>query len=218
MGNLIQKHSPSGISSLPPEVLEIIIKMTINEAMKDKSLWSRRHDFLVDIASVFPEFEYLAARKSLWRGRVNIRDHTDQLTKVADGFFSGGITKLNLIGDYRNRLSANDILAIADKCPNLTDLYITSFPKIECWPQLKQPLASLKTLTWWGISNPDIFSNVQLGHSMPNLESLLLGIHKCPRPFFLPHMRGCKTETHRSVWKGIHAREESSQLSEVPPG
>ena len=201
MGNLIQKLSPSGgsgISALPPEVLEIIIKMTINEAMKDKSLWSRKHDFLVDIASVFPEFEYLAARKSLWRGQVNIRDHADQLTKVADGFFSDGITKLNLIGcdSDTNILSANDILAIADKSPNLRGLYITSFRKIERWPQLKQPLTSLKTLTWWGISNPDIFCNVQLHESLPNLESLLLGIHKCPRPLILPLMRGCRRLKH----------------------
>lgn len=62
------------VHSLPPEVLETIIKMAINDAMKDNSCWSESHDYLVDvIAEVFPKFKYLAARKSLWRNRICIR-------------------------------------------------------------------------------------------------------------------------------------------------
>ena len=69
-----EKHLPAhgGITILPPEVLETI--MAINEAMKDDSYWSKKHDFLVDIAEVFPNFKNLAACKSLWRDRVQSLD------------------------------------------------------------------------------------------------------------------------------------------------
>ena len=195
----VPKHVPvlRGINSLPPEVLEIILKMAINEAMKDQSYWSGKHDFLVDVAEVFPKFKYLAARKSLWLDQVifsePIRVHEeDKLREVIDGFFNAGITKLHLMGDYTATLSGDDILALADKCPKLEDFYILSFARIDNWPQFTKPWTSLRTLTWWTISEPNVFCNVEFHQSLPNLEVLLLGIRNCSNTFILPDMGGCE--------------------------
>ena len=82
-------------------------------------------------------------------------------------------------------------------------MYITSFERIDSWPRFIKPLASLKTLTWWSISEANVLCNVELHQSLPNLESLLFGIRNCPTPFILPDMRGCKKLKDLYLCRGI---------------
>ena len=99
------------------------------------------------------------------------------------------------MGDYTAStatLSGDDILALADKCPKLEDFYILSFTRIDNWPQFTKPWTSLRTLTWWSISEPNVFCNVEFHQSLPNLEVLLLGIRNCSNTFILPDMGGCE--------------------------
>ena len=185
---------------LPPEMAEIPIKMAINMAMDD--LGTEKHNYLVDvIAHVFPKFKALAAHKSLWQGDIKITGDEEKVKKVINDFLSDGTTNLILSGRYKysifrgisdSKISGDEILAISDKCPKLRSLWLCFF-NVGSWPILSAPWTSLRDLNLeFSKSQGDLFSDVKLHHSLPNLAWVSFIIHDKRSCFTLPDMKDCR--------------------------
>ena len=115
---------PAGMSPfelLPPEILEIIIKMFMRNTFSSSTEIVRlkvddpedlnstitsitnQHNLLVDvIANISSRFKTFASSKCLWKGEVYISGWEKKIRGVMKGFISGGgITTLHLITTVR---------------------------------------------------------------------------------------------------------------------
>ena len=105
---------PSGMSPfelLPPEILEIIIRMSMRNTKTLKlrkvnpddlrskfTTVSKGHNLLSDtIANISVRFRTLASSKSLWKGEVYISGCEKKIKSVMKGFMYDGIIVLHLI-------------------------------------------------------------------------------------------------------------------------
>ena len=85
-------------------------------------------------------------------------------------------------------ISAADISAIAEKCPNLEELTFYNVALVG-WPH--DPWLFLRTLHINGASR-DCFNNIALHESVPNLEHIAISGHRRDDPIILPDMNGCE--------------------------
>ena len=161
--------NPSGMAPfelLPPEVAEIIIKMAMNDNDLKRCCHScpriieGKHEFLHNvIMKVSKRFQTFGALESLWRGESSscIAGGTEEI-KETMMYLGDGISSLNLHGNGNGNdssvpcISDNEILGIAERCPNLTHLSICS-AKLESMPtQTNIPWTSLRCVRLWNIA------------------------------------------------------------------
>ena len=105
---------PSGMSPielLPPEILEIVIRMSMRNTKKLKlqndnpndpkskfTTVTNGHNFLIDtVANISVRFRTLASSKSLWKGEGYISGCEKKIKGVIEGFLFDGITAIHLI-------------------------------------------------------------------------------------------------------------------------
>ena len=233
------KPHPAGMSPfelLPPEILEIIIKMFLRNSFSVADLSNiveirrddpedpnstvtaitNEHNFLVDVISnISTRFRKLASSKSLWKGEVYIKGNKDKIRGVMERFLSDGITSLHLINSEQKTVtpapgslttragrmktpkqksifSAADILNLAERCPDLGKLNIFS-TKMDAWPIMTTPWTSMKILQLANVDiEVDLFKDIHLHHSLPNIAYFGFGVVSVLDPITLPEMGHCK--------------------------
>jgi len=159
---------------LPDELVLMIIKRAAD-------LDDTGHAIIVDVISnISARFNRLAKDKSLWQGRVNIkigqaydssREKKQKLKKVIQSFLGAGIKSLYLISDKfdKPKLTAEDMIAMAVKCPNLKMLHIRGF-KMETLPALENPW-NLEHISFEDMDiNPGAFNDTEIHVSLPKLR------------------------------------------------
>lgn len=129
--------------------------------------------------------------------------------RVIREFLGDGITCLYLIGKIgqsgRTKLCAQDMIHMAAKCSNL-EVLVIGCVRMESWPNPNEtvPWTSLKQLSLMHVEmKTDLFSGVELHHSMPNLEvfSISVGNEDLPwdLPVALPEFQNCNNLKHISL-------------------
>ena len=125
---------------------------------------------------------------------------------VTEEFLGDGVTGFHLIGNNMGggiQISETDILNMTAKCSKTKELLLEDMA-IETWPTLIAPWMSVTSLMLRDTRlRADLFSDVKLHHSLPNLEifSLSVSSSTCqesvfqwcpPTPIVLPDMGRCK--------------------------
>ena len=193
----ISKHKSlwkglSPIEMLPNDVAEVIIKMAITNTTKYRGPipCKRTQNLLVDmIATVSSRFKTWAALRSFWKGAVWIHDmEGDERTiEQALEFVNDATTSLYLFRQYHGTGKSLEKLPI--KCPQLERLHIMS-PAMRSWPKFIVALSSLKWLDVGAIQE-NLFENIELHISLPNIEFLQLRVLNLNLSLMLPNMAMC---------------------------
>ena len=113
------------------------------------------------------------------------------MEKLINKCLNEQVTELALDGKSSSTvptISAADISAIAEKCPNLEELTFYNVALVG-WPH--DPWLFLRTLHINGASR-DCFNNIALHESVPNLEHIAISGHRRDDPIILPDMNGCE--------------------------
>ena len=187
---------------LSNEVALIPIRMAMNNMNQ-----VRRHDFLFDvIAMVSTRFKALAKVKSLWKGEVWIEGNGKKIKKVIHEFLSDDVTHLHLRGHSMTTISEEKITTVAAKCSELLTLSFSHNLRLNSWPTFDTPWTSLTKLRFGdNVRIHNIFQNVELHHSLPNLKIFeMKGTFSFPymHPNILPDLSGCKQLEKVRLGKG----------------
>ena len=188
----------SPFEKLPDTLAEIPLRMVLTSV----HLHSRSRYLVGDLAKVSSRFKALASLKSLWTGHIVIMGVPDHKKKVIRHYVNDGTTNITLsaIG-HPDKLNPKDLITLAAKCPNLSKLTFKAMT-LDFWPDFASPWTSLKRLTiihalpaflhssvpGGYFVNPELFANVELHRSLPNLEELYI---RASGNFDLPEMEWC---------------------------
>ena len=189
---------PSHASSRPPSPFDALSDEIVLKIIRMAAESHSHQDFLVDvIAKVSFRFSRLAADASLWDLHVGITfggDDEPRLKDVVYGFLNEGTNYLALWNDRdpsgpATAMSAIYIYAVAARCPNLMAWYISGM-RMDAWPTLKAPWASLEDLWLEGVQMKwNAFRDVDIHINVPNLKVFgMKSCHPVPKrkPILLP--------------------------------
>ena len=104
--------------------------------------------------------------------------------------------------DLSMHLSKKDISALSSKCPNLVLLRFHAI-QLTGWPTEHNYWHSLDKLSLSFTTSPNIFRDIQLHRTLPNLRQLRITEDGCP-PIMLPDMTQCHKLTLVEIIGGGH--------------
>ena len=184
----------SPFEMLPNNLAEIPIQMVLSGIKHERDVF-----LIEDLAKISSRFKVLVALKSLWKGNVVINGRTEHKKQVIRQYVNDNTTNICIACLFEpDTLLPSDITTLATRCPNLSRLSLSAI-RLELWPDFASPWTSLKKLrllqvraelvtAGWGV-NPNLFNNVELHQSLPNLEEFSI---RASCDFVLPDMGQCK--------------------------
>ena len=165
------------------------------------------------------EFDHssnLVEDKSLWKGQLKIEGDRQKMDKLIHKCLNEQVTVLALDGKGSSTvptISADDIRAIAEKCPNMEELVFYNVDQ-SGWPSLRDPWLSMRILHI-NRARRDCFDNVALHESVPNLEQIAFSGHQRDDPIILPDMNGCEKLEKVDL---LYGRFRMPGIIPFPPG
>ena len=193
--------APSPASSRPASPFDALSDQIVLKIIRMAAESHSHQDFLVDvIAKVSFRFLRLAADASLWDLHVGITfggDDERRLKDVVYGFLNEDTNYLAFWNDRdpsgpATAMSGIYIYAVAARWPNLMAWYISGM-RMDAWPTLKAPWASLEDLWLEGVRMKwNAFRDVNIHVNVPNLKVFgMKSCHSVPKrkPIQLPDFR-----------------------------
>ena len=163
----------------------------------------RKHCYLVNVISNISErFKLLARDRSLWKGEICIQGNKRTINTIIHYFLRDSVKGVNILSQISpgvpwtsTSISGSELSKLAESCPKMETLYLYHMT-VNAWPLATghPPCLSLKKLIIDGcMMDHDLFKNVIMHQSMPNLEEFIWIAQNegSKNPLLLPDMSGC---------------------------